>query len=481
MCGEASSSRPQKNNSVEDLDPDLVRFLNGELDEEFPQSPVEYDNAIVEESFDDEHSGKGKEPVQDNGKGKEPVRDKGKEPIRNKGKGKEPVRDKGKTTQKVIATRRDSTKQTSPFFRLPFDIRNLIYRNLLVSDSPLLAGTGGTYYGEYAPRAQGHDLQPQFLLTNRQIHSECLDMLFDDNIFQLSVYELHNNHNLDGRCNPYLSQLHRRRSQKFQFLKRIKIVISHANDRHMLQFAIETTARVLTQQMSRLTHLTISVEPGVLIEQPSSDLFIRYSMIHGLTIIRNISRVTIEGIASDYAAYLTKKLTTASPLPKMYYDLELFAGGIDCAANAQRDAYEAALVDDFSAFVMARATVIEIVKEHMKHTELHLFDNDPVQQTTEEKCSEESGCRHCLPPGAIVEGEPSGTRDDGHGGGGHGGGGHGGSHDNGGGHGDDGGFDDNGGADFFEGEENHDEDDDDDDENDHHRWFSDEEELWGYV
>lgn len=364
MQPEASSSRPRKTLG-EALEPEWAGFNNEEIDEEFPQSPVD-DTAPVEGSSDAQPSSKGKEP------------------------------DRGdvETTQKEIAQGGDSIKQPSGFFGLPYDVRNLIYLNLLRSDEPIEAGTGGDFHGDYAPDVEGHDLQPQFLQTSRQVHSECRDMLFEENVFQLTVWDLHENHDLDGRCNPCLSQVSIGRSRKFPLLKRIEIIIDSAFEMEELPSAILTTARVLTQQMSKLTHLTIKLEPDVEIEEP-------YEELEGLELIRNMKKAKVEGFTPKYAESLTKKLTTASPLPKMYFDLELFAGkSIDCAQKALRRTYIAALDSDYAAFVSRRAVVIELVKEHMKHVEQHLFDHDPDQAATEEteKCSESSGCQHCRQP-----------------------------------------------------------------------------------
>ena len=396
MYGEASSSRPRKNNPVEYFDLAVVRFLSGEQEELLPQSPVDYDDTIIpEESLDDEQSRKGKEPV------------------RNKGKGKEPDRGDDQTAKNETAKGEDSTEPTSGFFRLPYDVRIMIYRNLLRSDEPIAAGMGGGYFGEYEPNAQGHDLQPQFLATCRQIHSECRDMLFDENVFELSVYDLRRNHEFDGRCNPFLSQMQRGRSRNFQFLKRLEITIDHAYNPYELEMAVRTTARVLTQQMSKLEHLSIKAKQDVKMAHYWSNLKARHSLLDGLTMIRNVGKATVEELDPEYAKLLVKKLTTASPLPKMYYDLELFAGAINCAEHALRNAYEAALQDKFEAFVSSRAKVIRAVKEHMKHAELHLFDNDPVQQAKMEKCSEESGCGHCLPPQPGAGRDESGEGGDG--------------------------------------------------------------------
>lgn len=384
MYGEASSSRPRKNNSVDDLDPEVARFLSGVQEEEFPQSPVDDERTIIfQGGSDDEHS---------SGKDKEPVRNKGKE------------LDRGD----VIAKDQDPT---SGFFRLPYDVRQLVYQNLLQSDEPIAAGTGGAYDGEYEPNAQGHDLHPQLLETCRQIHSECGDMLFKDNIFQLTINELHQYHQVDGRCNPYLSQMERERSRQLQYLKRVKIVIDQTFDPRQVEVAIQTTARVLTQQLSRLTHLSIEVEQDEEDPEFFSNDNGRYGLLRGLTIIRNIQNVTVEGVDPDYAEFLTEKLTTASSLSKMYYDLEFFARGIDCVEHELENAYEAAIRGEFGTFVSSRAWIIRAVKEHMRHAELHLFDNDPVQMPeateppTTEKCSAVSGCGHCLPPRPQPEDE----------------------------------------------------------------------------
>ena len=371
--GSSSSSQPRKN-LVDALEPRWAGFNNEEIDKEFPKnSPVDDDddddtvNIVEGESSNDQHSTK---------------------------KGKEPDRGDVEMTKKEKAkSEEDSIEEPSGFFRLPYDVRQLIYRNLLRSDEPIAAGTGGDFHGDYEPDAQGHGLQPQILETCRQIKSECQDMLFDDNVFELSIWDLYENHVMDHRCNPTLTQFSFGRSRKFPLLKRVEVVIDRYYNAQTFQLAIFTTARVLTQQMSKLTHLSIKVEPDVPIGDPRWEL-------RGLSMIRNVRKAVVEGVEPpELAQSLTESMIIVSPLPQMYYDLEFFAGSIDCVEDPLREAWEAvALRNNFQAFVEARARVIKAVKEHMKHAELHLFNHDPVPPITSEKCSESTGCQHCCEP-----------------------------------------------------------------------------------
>jgi hypothetical protein len=86
-------------------------------------------------------------------------------------------------------TMTDVDDQLSPpppaytFFTLPAELRNIVYEELLLSDSAFRLGHQGPYSHE--TRRQ---LYPQIMRTNKQVCHEAAAILYGSNAFYLGTY-----------------------------------------------------------------------------------------------------------------------------------------------------------------------------------------------------------------------------------------------------------------------------------------------------
>lgn len=387
---------PRQINMIETLEALRAQLNKGDdddLDQHYSLTPAD-DKGRFEEIFDDNHIDDGEhssnkshtDGVSDNKQGEH---------------SKDPDQHDDQLTIAQVENSEDSKKAAFEFLALPYEIRHIIYQLLLRTYRTIYPTDEWQYRFEFLPDGKRHDLHPNILGTCRQIHSEGRDVLYGENLFSVSAWELHDTcnirtqrnlweysdpHYMRIQCNSYLSQMREIGALQFRSMKRIELVVDEFLCRSGIADAVRTTGRVLSQ-LGELKHLSIKFQ---------GERETQISVLKGLEMIRNVAEVNVEGVPTKCAQHLIKKLTTSSPIPRMYFALEFYASSIERTQDALHRAYLAATRDDPDGFLSAREEVIKAVLDHMNHATDHLLDYDPIQEETQ-KCTRSSGCQHCLP------------------------------------------------------------------------------------
>jgi|SRR5579862_3948869 len=249
---------------------------------------------------------------------------------------------------------------SSPFFTLPLEIRTMIYRLLLLHDESIDLTVA---------------LNPAILRTCRQILFESRRVLYGENIFQIKIWEkdyaerayfLYCDHFAEGAelLFPWIKDIRR-----FEIL----VEVQNAYEARNVKSAVRAVCRLLSE-FPKLDYLHISLY--------SCGTFSAQSVSHVLesfTLLRNVRRVTLDGVPPVYSQYLKRKMTGSSPLdhlPKMYEALELYAGHFDLCEKSLQQACDAMEIDDIDGFKRARTRIITDVTEFMSNAKSHLFDHD---------------------------------------------------------------------------------------------------------
>lgn len=287
---------------------------------------------------------------------------------------------------------KDLKRQSVEFLELPYDVRRMIYLRLLRTNEVIDSANAGLSFADYTPDGNGHDLHPQILGTCRQVHSESRDVLYGENLFQVSVWEFHDTCGLRKQCNPYRSRMGDIRPLKFRDMKRVEVVVNDSFFRLGLAEAIRSAGRVLSQ-LRELRHVSVKfcANEDIYTHLPKPDTGCS-DLLQGLSMIRNVRNADVDGVPPEYAQYLIEKMTTSSPIPRMYFALEFYAGSIECSLDALQKAYDAAIWDDFDGFFAARQKVIEAVTGHMTDATDLLLHYDPSQEEMQ-KYRQSFGCK----------------------------------------------------------------------------------------
>lgn len=279
---------------------------------------------------------------------------------------------------------KESNKKAPGFFTLPYDIRKKIYEELLRAKGTIKRHHDDYYHpqGGYLHDAAEADVHPQILATCRQINSECGNMLYDDNTFEMKIQDYSDAFHYVEQCNlsPQKHYTYQKSTPLFQRMKRIELVVEDKRWTDHVVDAIDMAGRVMAHGPA-LTYLSINVVNRVL---QGRDLFstsrAHRSNLRGLMMIRNVQQVTVQGLKPAWEQLLIERIKSPSSIPRMYYALEFFAKSIACAERALEQAYCAACLDDLQKFLSARHKVLKTVNEHLKHGADNLFSFDPIQQ-----------------------------------------------------------------------------------------------------
>ena len=403
---ETNTPAPPNMNLGEALEQSWGGFDNADLDQEFPQSPVDSpmgENSNVNQS---DHGGDDDDSSSD--WYTDDSDDDDDSPSIEYGNGSTIF---GQLTNRQIekSSSKKSDKKSPGFLTLPYEIRRMIYQNLLQAREPISSAHHGWGFMPYQPYFFRHDVHPQISYTCRQIHSECRGMLINENMFSVSVWDFFNSYQCGDQCKPIEPTIRGLPPWIFQRMKRIEVLIEHSRVQSALMGAILATARVLSQS-PELKHVSIKVDPDVYISPTVENLPVELDPLRCFEMVRNVQRVTVEGVSPGWQQYLIETMTSASPIPRMYYALEAYASPIACARSALERAYDAAGPGKLEEFLEARQEVIDAVNRHMGHVANHLFDHDPIEEQSrmctrlnnsrplEEqalKCMPSSGCSHC--------------------------------------------------------------------------------------
>lgn len=231
----------------------------------------------------------------------------------------------------------------------------------------------------YGVNGKGHDLHPKIMGTCSQVHSECQNILYGENVFQVPIREFHDQCGLFKICHEHFSATGELRRFPFWKMQRIEILINEMpSSRNGLAGAGRTAVRFLSG-LNQLQQVSIIFRP--IDDEEDDDPWDLYpSVLHGFSMIRNVKSVDVEGIAPNRANLLIEKMTRSSPVPKMYFALEFYAGSLECCKNELQSAYWAAEKDDVDEFMLQRQKVIDAVTRHMADAQDRLLEHDPSSE-----------------------------------------------------------------------------------------------------
>lgn len=239
-----------------------------------------------------------------------------------------------------------------PFLELPYDIRHLIYRNLL------RLGDSGTYLGSFT-------LWPEVTRTCRQIHSESEQVLYGENIFFVDLWQFKSKYNPKSCEHPAPIARDPVRDQFPRFKSfQIRIKTSWIGD---MQEQIEAAwhAVVILSDIGKLDYLHF------VNESYSSERIIE--ILKPFEMLRNVRRVDYFSVPDQYGIHLRSRITQSSPMPKLYRELYLHSAHLICCEELLCDVERAWADDDFDRFKLAGNKVIAEADKHMAFTRERLL------------------------------------------------------------------------------------------------------------
>lgn len=249
---------------------------------------------------------------------------------------------------------------------LPYDVRLIIYRNILQSNK-MIESVKGSLVVEYMPNGTTHDLHPQIMATCRQIHSECRSILYGENAFQVSIYEIRDTVSRlrsPSDNNPYFipRMVEELQPLKFRDMKRIELEVSNEDIfKSGFQEAMKAAGRLLSA-LPKLQHLSLNFDLSTYAYLEYENVHTTYPAILAIFgMIRHVGTAHVEGIPRYHAEYLMEKMTASSTIPKMYFDLEFWVWPTEYVARALEKARAAAEKDNLDAFLREKEKVVDIV------------------------------------------------------------------------------------------------------------------------
>ena len=252
------------------------------------------------------------------------------------------------------------------FLVLPYEIRQMIYRNLLVAEEPIS--------DLETDRRLDVGLNTAITQTCRKIYLESQSVLYGENVLQLSIgrfitlfedIEEECSHNLEYQI-PFL---------RHRLLLTKKFEIDFGSGPRDLEetgsfIAAARTACRLLAEIDDLRYL--SLELGWMWTHS-----MRLKIVSAFELLRNVGRVHVTGIEQKDILYINQIVTRSSPVPKMYFALEKYATREHCCKQLLIVAYNAARMDDLKSFKDVRTKIIAEVDRRMAHAKDHLLDHDP--------------------------------------------------------------------------------------------------------
>ena len=271
---------------------------------------------------------------------------------------------------------------------LPHDIRQLIYKDLLVQKAPL-----------DVPKPKFH---PAILRTNKKIYKEAHEVLYEQNTFTISLSVV------DGEPRARFmnfirwNSLRRRwqvpRQGEFQFLNQldryskhvrtilISIEICDQRDTRQLASTVEKMCQHLCG-FPNLKKLSLVLRGDW--DEEVAKLYKNFEVLRNIEqvdfprlpeAVRRSSPEPVE-MPDEVRRNLVAKLTEYSPLPMMYKSLqdhqELLA-----SPSLVRLAYDAARKGDMQLFKGMRARYLQLIDIRVAEGKKTVLENDPSEDTT---------------------------------------------------------------------------------------------------
>lgn len=259
------------------------------------------------------------------------------------------------------------------FLELPRELRDMIYRHLLVADEPIRD------LDSHHP-VSPTDLHPQILATCSQLLDEAQSILYGDNVLRMRVRDFIDQFRmvLDDRCEHLWNPMPNRIRRRLLLTKSFEITYRLYSPQATFPNDVYTESRAACRLMSQLDRIRFV---GVKIRPKLYTYMSGWQILRAWSMLRNVSAVAVDGQVDPFNKGLVqdfmKKATTQSPLPRMYYALERYASRLYCCDCLLRIAYTAAEWDDLKSFQEIRKKIIERVNSRINELQDRLTENDP--------------------------------------------------------------------------------------------------------
>ena len=277
------------------------------------------------------------------------------------------------------------------FLSLPFDVRIMIYRLLLVADEPLACecGTGidpedlqWAYSGEY-------HLQPAILRACSQLHREASPILYRENtvVIQVdgfdpaAVEDVDYESDLDIRARTFFmnfelidGEFDQACPPPIKQFKRVEIAIETAGlDLETLGSVITTLCSSVLLEMSALQHISLH-----LMRDPTTPN--NHLALAPFGVLRDMRSVYIDGpVPLPFAERLKGLMLGNAPqenVKMMYHLLEDYVNGPKGNLSELQRASNALLEWDVEKFKEIRSQILLDGQRRMEDALLHIFDYD---------------------------------------------------------------------------------------------------------
>ncbi|MCJ1466910.1 hypothetical protein MMC07_005532 [Pseudocyphellaria aurata] len=297
------------------------------------------------------------------------------------------------------------------FLSLPAELRNMVYRLLLVSDKPL-----GNEVCNEVPRGvrpawwayfRQYDLQPAILRTCRQVHREARSILDGENTVGIHIYGSEVHH-FSYDVNDYFEL--KRVFMNFEFgrdsgkcipcierFQRFEIVIDTANlEIEAVEHEVETLCSSLCT-IPALQHLSLHLWEC----HKNSHL-----SLGPFGTLRNMRSVVIHGAPLPFAERLKRLMIGNTPqenVKEMYRLLENFVQGPKGDLSDLKKATIALKEWDFQNFIEIRSKLIFEGQNRMRYALRHICDSDPKNKLFRQVTNGDSDRKNKLPRQVTID------------------------------------------------------------------------------
>lgn len=269
---------------------------------------------------------------------------------------------------------------------LPPELRNMIYRLLLVADKPL--SSSKNEHEEKFPRKSGlvwasfgeYHLQPAILRVCSQLYREASPILNCENTFGIRIripeaveYEVAERHEL---CSyPRFALTEERssfRNSSMDKFQRFEIVIRNALEPEVRP-GVEELCRCHLSKSHALQHVSIHLLDTDHIHDDE------HTILGPFGALRNLRSVDIHGAPRRYAKRLRKLMLGNTPpddLDGMYHGLEKYVKALKGDRWVLEEAMKATQTWDMQKFKELRSEIVSEVQDRIDCALLHMFAFD---------------------------------------------------------------------------------------------------------
>ena len=264
------------------------------------------------------------------------------------------------------------------FLSLPPEVRNMIYRLLLVADKPL--DSTKEEHEEEFPRESGlawaslgrYHLQPAILRVCWQLYRETSPILNCENTFGIRIRQVavEDRGTMSSfRCSVLTDGLSSFWDSSMDKFQRFEIVILEAWEPEVRP-SVEELCRCYLSKSHALQHVS-----NHLLEAYHDD----YTILGPFGVLRNLRSVDIHGTPLPYAVRLRRLMLGNTPpddLDGMYHELEKYVKALKGDIGGLRRAKEARRTWDVQKFKEIRSEILSDVQDRIDRALLHMFDFD---------------------------------------------------------------------------------------------------------